>query len=146
MTKPLSSKEEAFCQDVVGTYTLAEAYRRNYASKNHNNLNVNFAAKKIRDKPHVAERIAFLQKQLQEKNLWTREMSVKVLGKVAISGARDNDKIKAVCELNKMHGFYAPTRIDHTNSDGTLVQKTFDFTALSNTALGEFLDAAAKQQ
>ena len=58
-------------------------------------------------------RVDELRGKLEKKELWTREMSVKAL----IGAYKDGNpttKIASVKELNAMHGFNAPTRLDVT--------------------------------
>jgi hypothetical protein len=59
----------------------------------------------------VAERVAQLKAQLQSKQLWSREMSVKALVQAYKEGS-GSTKVSAVKELNAMHGYNAPQKID----------------------------------
>jgi hypothetical protein len=65
----------------------------------------------------VATRVAELKSQLQSKQLWSREMSVKALVQAYKEG-NGAVKVSAVKELNAMHGFNAPQKIDLTGELG----------------------------
>jgi hypothetical protein len=65
----------------------------------------------------VAARVAQLKSQVVEKQLWSREMSVKALVQAYKEG-NGSVKVSAVKELNAMHGFNAPQKIDVTGELG----------------------------
>jgi hypothetical protein len=61
----------------------------------------------------VAARVAELKAQVVEKQLWTREMSVKGLMsayRIALEAKASSGMTAAVKELNIMHGYNAPTQ------------------------------------
>lgn len=68
---------------------------------------------------NVASRVAELKRELSKKALWTREMSVKALIQAYKEG-KPSDKVSAVKELNAMHGYNSPQKVDLLNSDGSL--------------------------
>lgn len=59
----------------------------------------------------VITRVAELRANLENKALWTREMSVKALVQAYKEG-NASSKVAAVKELNAMHGYNAPTEIN----------------------------------
>jgi hypothetical protein len=81
-------------------------------------------ASKLLSNAKVSLRINQLKKDLANRNLWTREHSVKILAKIAVSNdTRPAEKTQAVKELNMMHGYNAPTKLDHQSSDGSMTPK-----------------------
>lgn len=63
----------------------------------------------------VAARIKELKAELADKELWTREDSVRTMKAViADPEARCADKTAAVKVLNEMHGYNAPTELKHS--------------------------------
>jgi hypothetical protein len=68
-------------------------------------------ASKLMSSTKIATRVAELKSQLQNKQLWSREMSVKALIKAYKEG-NGSVKVSAVKELNAMHGYNAPQKID----------------------------------
>ena len=59
----------------------------------------------------VSGRVEELRSALTTKALWTREMSVKALVQAYREG-NAGVKVSAVKELNAMHGFNAPQKVD----------------------------------
>ena len=110
----LTAKQEAFAQAIASGKTQADAYRGAYDAENMKENSVWTNASKLMSDAKVAQRVEELRKGLEKKELWTREMSVKAL----IGAYKDGNptaKIAAVKELNAMHGFNEPTRLDVTN-------------------------------
>jgi hypothetical protein len=67
----------------------------------------------------VALRVDELKSQVVEKQLWSREMSVKGLiqaYRVAQDAKTSTGMTAAVKELNNMHGFNEPTKLSITGS------------------------------
>jgi hypothetical protein len=87
-----------------------------------------------------------LKAEIAEKQLWTRENSVKALigaYKVAKEGNNASGMTGAIKELNAMHGFNAPVKVDHASTDGTMSPKpALDMAQLSDAALAEILRLA----
>lgn len=111
----LTPKQEAFALAYVETGNASEAYRRAYNAVNMKPETVNRTAKELMDNPKIAARVSSLKVKLEEKALWTRERSVLVLAGIADSSeSKPGEVVSAVKELNAMHGFNAPTRLDVT--------------------------------
>ena len=53
---------------------------------------------------------------LVQKALWARENSVRTLAEIAMNAEKDADKIRAVAELNEMHGYNAPQKIERNGT------------------------------
>lgn len=109
----LTAKQEAFAAAVASGKTQADAYRSAYNAENMKENTVWSKASVLMADGKVSARVDELRKALENKQLWTREMSVKAL----IGAYREGNptaKIAAVKELNVMHGYAAPTRMDIT--------------------------------
>ena len=66
----------------------------------------------------VTGRVDELKQKLADRQLWTREQSVTVLAEIAQAGEKDADRVRAVSELNAMHGYDAPRKVAMTDADG----------------------------
>lgn len=119
----LTAKQEAFCQAVADGMTQADAYRAGYNAQNMKQDSVHVNASKLMADAKIAQRVAELKSKLAKKQLWTREMSVKALVrayKVAEDGGQSTAMTAAVKELNAMHGYNAPSKVDLLSSDGSM--------------------------
>lgn len=110
----MTPKQEAFVQAIASGMTQADAYRSAYNAENMKENSVWTNASKLMADAKVAQRVEELRSKLEKKELWTREMSVKALIGAYKEG-NPTAKIAAVKELNAMHGFNEPTRLDVTN-------------------------------
>ena len=107
----LTAKQEAFCQGIADGLGQADAYRAAYDAEGMKDSTIYPHASKLMKNDKVAARIAELKADVQEKQLWTREMSVKAL----VAAYREGSgavKVSAVKELNAMHGFNEPTKVN----------------------------------
>lgn len=141
----LTPKQEAFAQAVASGKNQSDAYRAAYVADKMKATSVNVNASKLMSDAKVAQRVAELRGELAKKALWTREMSVKALVRVyAATDTPSAVKVSAVKELNAMHGYNAPARVDHTSSDGSMTPKSaeIDVSKISTDALAELVDAA----
>lgn len=109
----LTAKQEAFASAVASGKTQADAYRLSYNAENMKENTVWSKASVLMADGKVAARVDELRKTLENKQLWTREMSVKALIGAYKEG-NPTAKIAAVKELNAMHGFNAPTLLNVT--------------------------------
>jgi len=118
----LTPKQEAFAQGVADGKTLADAYRAAYNAAKFKPEALWVNASKLMADARVALRVEQLKAALAEKALWTREDSVRTLIEVINDPDRKADVIAATKELNAMHGFDAPKKIEHGgNVGGVLV-------------------------
>lgn len=94
----------------------ADAYRDAYNVKTKNKKSIWEASSQLADNIKVSSRIAELKAELAKKQLWTREASVDVLKAIANGEKqiKESDKIAAVKELNAMHGYNEPTKLQVT--------------------------------
>ena len=119
----LNSKQEAFAQALADGKTQADAYRIAYGQGKMSDKTIHEQASKLAAVPKVSTRIDQLKKVVAERALWTREQSIEALIDalaVAKEGGQSSAMTGAVKELNAMHGFNAPAKIDHTSSDGSM--------------------------
>lgn len=106
----LTAKQEAFCQGIVNGLGQADAYRAAYDANEMKDNTIYPIASKLMKNDKVATRIAELKSQIQEKQLWSREMSVKALVR-AYNEGNSSAKVAAVKELNAMHGYNEPAKL-----------------------------------
>lgn len=118
----LTPKQEAFAQAIADGMTQADAYRSAFnvrpGSKPESTWD---SASKLMSHPQVSLRVAELKEKLEKKALWSREMSVKALVKayqIAEQGQNPQGMTGAIKEINAMHGFNAPQKIDVTGELG----------------------------
>lgn len=114
----LTSKQEDFAQAIADGMTQADAYRAAYDTKRMKDSSIHCNASKLMADAKVAQRVAALKAKMAEKALWTREMSVKALVGAYKEG-NASVKVSAVKELNVMHGYNAPHKVEVTGKDGT---------------------------
>lgn len=110
----LTAKQEDFAQAIASGKTQADAYRLAYDAENMKESTLWSNASRLMADSKVTARVEELRKWLEKKELWTREMSVKALIGAYKEG-NPTAKIAAVKELNAMHGFNAPTKLDVIN-------------------------------
>lgn len=111
----LTAKQEKFCQAIAGGKTQYDAFKIAYDTKNYKDNAIYVNASRLLDNTKIQLRIDALKKTIEKKYLWTREMSVNILSKIANRNkAFDNNKIAAIRELNLMHGFNGSNSEDDT--------------------------------
>jgi phage terminase small subunit len=106
----LTAKQEAFCQGIADGLGQADAYRAAYDAEAMKDSTVYPHASRLMNNDKVKARIAELKSQVAEKQLWTREMSVKALVR-AYNEGNSSAKVAAVKELNAMHGYNEPAKL-----------------------------------
>ena len=119
----LTAKQEAFCQGVADGLTQADAYRAAYNAEKMKPSTVQVKASELMADGKVAVRVKELKEALAKKQLWTREMSVKALAKayqIAEHAGNASGMTGAVKELNAMHGYNVPIKLDLQSSDGSM--------------------------
>ena len=122
-TDALTGKQEAFAQAIADGMTQADAYRTAYSAEKMSANAIYREASLLLDSPKVAQRVDEIKSALAKRQLWTREMSVKALVKayrVAEDGANASAMTGAVKELNAMHGYNEPIKLDHTTGGESL--------------------------
>lgn len=109
----LTPKQEKFAQCVADGMTQADAYRTAFdvgATTKPETVQAN--ASRLMADSTVSARVAELKQQLSEKALWTRQNSVQALISVLSNPESQKDVIAAVKELNAMHGYNAPQKME----------------------------------
>ena len=110
----LTAKQEAFCQGIADGLGQADAYRMAYDAERMKDNTIYSKASVLMSDGKVAARVAELKSQVAEKQLWTREMSVKGLMsayRIALEAKASTGMTAAVKELNIMHGYNEPTKL-----------------------------------
>jgi len=121
MTNKLTAQQEAASQARANGMNQSDAYRAAYDTSKMTSKSVNEAASKLFAETKVASRVNELQAKLESKQLWSREHSVRVLAGIAVQkDAQLSAKVSAVKELNLMHGYNEPIKLDHLSSDGSM--------------------------
>lgn len=115
----LTAKQEAFCQGIADGLGQADAYRMAYDAAGMKDNSIYPKASELMKNGKVAARIAELRASVQEKQLWSREMSIKALVQAYKEGS-GSVKVAAVKELNAMHGYNEPAKV---NLSGSLIQR-----------------------
>ena len=108
----LTKRQEGFAQAIAGGKTQSDAYRENYSTKNMADKTVWVEASILANAPKVSIRIEEIKKEIANEQLWTRVQSIKVLVKIAEEGMTDSPRIAAIKELNSMHGFNEPVKVE----------------------------------
>jgi phage terminase small subunit len=109
----LTAKQEQFAQGLADGMNQSDAYRAAYDAGGMKPSSVTEKASELAANVKVTSRVAELQAALADKQLWTRADSVTELAYIARGGeSKAAEKIAAIKELNLMHGFNAPTKIE----------------------------------
>ncbi len=115
----LTAKQEAFCQGIADGLGQADAYRAAYGCSDWKDNVIYSKASVLMKNGKVMERIRELRSSVEEKQLWSREMSVKALVQAYREGS-GSVKVAAVKELNAMHGYNEPAKV---NISGSMVNR-----------------------
>ena len=109
----LTAKQEQFAQGIAAGLNQSDAYRAAYDASGMKPSSVTEKASELAANVKVTSRVAELQAALADKQLWTRIDSVTELADIARgSDSKAAEKIAAIKELNLMHGFNAPTKVE----------------------------------
>ena len=115
----LTAKQEAFCQGIADGLGQSDSYRAAYDAEDMKENSVYVNASKLMKNAKVTQRISELRSEVQEKQLWSREMSVKALVQAYREGS-GAVKVSAVKELNAMHGYNEPSKL---NISGSMINR-----------------------
>jgi hypothetical protein len=119
----LTAKQEAFAQAIADGLGQADAYRVAYDAEGMKDSTVYSKASIMMNDGKIRARVDELKSMVVEKQLWTREMSVKGLiqaYRIAQDAKTSTGMTAAVKELNVMHGFNEPTKLSIT---GSMIQR-----------------------
>jgi hypothetical protein len=115
----LTAKQEAFAQAIADGLGQADAYRVAYDAEGMKDSTVYSKASIMMNDGKIRARVDELKSMVVEKQLWTREMSVKGLiqaYRIAQDAKTSTGMTAAVKELNVMHGFNEPTKLSITGN------------------------------
>jgi phage terminase small subunit len=135
----LTPKQEKFAQCVADGMSQADAYRSAFDAVKMKAETIHKRASELMGNGEVTGRVQELRAKLENKALWTREMSVRALVaayKMAQGANSASGMTAAVKELNAMHGFNEPIKHHITANVSTI-----DPTKLSSAARRELLEA-----
>ena len=118
----LTAKQEAFAQAIADGMGQADAYRMAYDAEGMKDSTVYPKASRMMNEGKIRARIDELKAQVAEKQLWSREMSVKALVQAYREGS-GAVKVSAVKELNAMHGYNEPSKLNITGSMINRIQR-----------------------
>jgi len=118
----LTAKQEAFAQGIADGLGQADAYRMAYDAEGMKENSVYVNASKLMKNAKVTQRVSDLRSEVQEKQLWSREMSVKALVAAYREGS-GSVKVSAVKELNAMHGYNEPSKLSISGNIITRIQR-----------------------
>ena len=115
--KELTTQQEAFAQAVASGNNQADAYRTAYPkSQKWKQPAVWRRASEMATRGDVSARVAQIRGELASRALWSREQSVAILAEIAQAAEKDTDRVRAVAELNRMHGFLEAEKVEHSGS------------------------------
>jgi hypothetical protein len=132
----LTAKQEAFAQAVASGMTQADAYRSAYDCENSTDKSIVEMASTLMRDLNVSSRVKSLQDEIACAALWSRLDSVSTLADIAKGvEARPNEKVAAIKELNAMHGFNEPAKVNlnHGVQEDSPLAKIFE--QIANTPL-----------
>ena len=116
----LTAKQESFAQAVADGMSQSDAYRKAYDAGNMKDQVIQNKASLLM-KGEAGVRVGLLREQLASKGMWSRQDSVAELADIARGvESKPAEKVAAIKELNIMHGFNAPTKIE---LGGTLIHR-----------------------
>jgi len=118
----LTAKQEAFAQGIADGLGQADSYRAAYAGNNMTDNSIYPLASRMMKNAKILARITELRAGVQEKQLWSREMSVKALVQAFREGT-GSVKVAAVKELNAMHGYNEPAKLNINGNLLTRIQR-----------------------
>ena len=119
----LTAKQEAFAQAIADGMGQGDAYRMAYDAEGMKDSTIYPKASRMLSEGKIRARVDELKSLVVEKQLWTREMSVKGLiqaYRIAQDAKTSTGMTAAVKELNVMHGFNEPTKLNIT---GSMIQR-----------------------
>ena len=121
MTKKLTTQQDKFAGLVADGLTLSDAYRGSYKTSNSTSKSINELASRMMANINISSRVDELKAKLEVKQLWSREKSIEALAAIAVEAkGQPPHVIAAIKELNVMHGYNEPTKIDLSSHDGTM--------------------------
>ncbi len=105
IVKPLTAKQETFCQEYIKTGNQSEAYRRAYNATNMKPETINNKAYVLMNKDDIRARVELLQKEVAERNKIDIDECVAILAKIARFDIADvfneNGELKPIHQISR---------------------------------------------
>jgi phage terminase small subunit len=108
----LTIKQERFINAYIETGNASEAYRIAYDVQNMKPESINRKATELMQNGNITARIGQLRDELVKCGLWSRADSVNKLKEALSITDKATDIVAVVKELNAMHGYNAPQKIE----------------------------------
>lgn len=124
----LTPKQEAFARAYVETSNASEAYRRAYNAENMKRESIAVEACKLLDDPNVAQMVERLKEEALQRHRLTVDDILRELEEARMA-AYQQEKPQAAAMVAasmgkaKILGLEAPTKVDHTSSDGSMTPR-----------------------
>ena len=113
-----------FCELMLDGRTQAKAYEEAYDAENMKVHTIRKRANELWLQPHVMRHMAEARAGLAVTSSWTRLRAVEVLVDVIEHGGH-TARINSVRELNAMHGFNEPLKLDIAGGIGHSINVVF---------------------
>ena len=106
----LNQRQELFCQNILNGKSATKAARdAGYSEKTAYSIGA-----RLLKHVEITKRLAALQLAVSSGNIATKQQREEILTKIATEGHKEpitaQDKVRAIAELNKMGGDYAPEK------------------------------------
>jgi phage terminase small subunit len=124
----MTPKQEEFARAFVETGNASEAYRRAYNAENMKRESIAVEACKLLDDPNVSQMVEALKEEALQRHRLTVDDLLRELEEARMA-AYQQEKPQAAAMVAasmgkaKLLGLEAPTKLDHTSSDGTMSPK-----------------------
>ena len=113
MSKPLTVKQEKFAINIANGMNRVDAYRNAYNAENMTDRSVHQKSFELLQNGEVTVKINSIKSELAKRELWSREDSINKLKEALDLADRPNDIVAVIKELNNMHGFAAPKKVEY---------------------------------
>lgn len=123
----LNQRQRRFIDAYIDTGIGAEAYRQAGYNDGGSDSVSTCAARLLRNAT-VAQALAQRQQQIASASLFSLQDKQRVLSEIALAN-QTNDPvvaIRAIAELNRMEGHYAPTKMQTTTGQVTFIQQIIE--------------------
>lgn len=109
----LTAKQEAFAQAIADGRKQTDAYHLAYQVNPRTKPETVYKrASELMADGKIAGRVLALREALAASALWERKQSIMVLRAIATGDGPASARIQAVRELNLMHGYHQPERLE----------------------------------
>lgn len=124
----LTPKQEAFARAYVETSNASEAYRRAYNAENMKRESIAVEACKLLDDPNVSQMVERLKEEALQRHRLTVDDILRELEEARMAAYQQEKPqagamVAASMGKAKILGLEAPTKVDHTSSDGSMTPR-----------------------